>query len=282
MSAVAKTLSQALSPFIKKGYENLFTPKVGFLKWDNDRKSWSVEKLAPKEAFDYDALIKCLLQGNAYREIARLEEFLKRLNASRTTSTTKAPQFNNASTIFFNSKEPNYNFLSNFHSTWFLFKDHNNPEQLRLYSSCENAYQAHKIAYFRAQIPKAAEGVEAAEEAEETPITAEDLNKIADSSPSDSKDLAARMVYVKNSDEIAKYKYDLMLEVVTKKFQDNPVLANWLKKTEEAHLVENTNDSFWGAKNPYDATLSKDYTQPITKASRNVLGRILMEVRKKT
>ena len=145
--------------------------------------------------------------------------------------------------------------------TWFLFKDHNNPEQLRLYSSCENAYQSHKVAYLKTQ--------EAPQEVEESPITAENLNKIADSSPSDSKDLADRMIYVKNSDEIAKYKYNLMLEIVTKKFQDNPVIAKWLKKTEEAHLVENTNDSFWGAKDPYDATLSKDYTQPITTASRN-------------
>lgn len=282
MSAVARTLSQALSPFVKRGYETLFTPSAGFLKWDNDRKSWSVENLAPKEAFNYDALIQRLVQDNAYREIPRLEEFLKRLNASRTPSLTKTPHFDNAPTIFFNSKEPNYNFLSNFHPTWFLFKDHNNPEQQRLYSSCENAYQAHKVAYLQAQVSKEAEGAEAAEEAAETPISAEDLNKIADSSPSDSKDLASRMIYVKNSDELAKYKYNLMLEIVTKKFQDNPVLAKWLKKTGDAHLVENTNDSFWGAKNPYDATLSKDYAQSITAASRNVLGRILMEVRKKT
>ncbi len=283
MAVTVKTLADVAKPFSQMKYEELFTPKKGFLVWDDGKKSWGVQNLPPNDpAKYYSELVNRLIQTKAYRELPNAEAFVRRLNICRTNSSMQTPVLKFTPTIYFNSKDTNYSFLSNFYSTLILFKDHEDPNMLRLYPSCENAYQAHKVANYihEKELVLEEKGSEEMAEDDEKPITSNDLEMLANSSSLNSKELANRlMISSRNTDKVAQYKYDLMLSIVAKKFQDNPAIAKWLKGTGQAHLVENTNDGFWGAKNPNDQTLHKDYTLPITAASRNILGRILMDVR---
>jgi predicted NAD-dependent protein-ADP-ribosyltransferase YbiA (DUF1768 family) len=281
MSVTEKSLSNIIAPFAGNKYQALFTAQKGFLAWNGDKKCWEIQKKTPQNLGEYyNRVVEQLMITKAYQNIPHVDNFIRRLNSCRTIALVENPFSNSQTgkthTIFFNSKDKNFNFLSNFHSTLILFKDHADLEEMRLYLSCENAYQTHKVKnLLSSQTEDAAINPEDTNSSE----TSEMLEKIANASPLESKELAKFAVFTKNTNEIAVMKHDLMREIVVKKFQDNPMLAQWLKQTGTAHLIENTSDSFWGAKDPHDPSLKKDYTHPITAESRNVLGRILMDVR---
>lgn len=70
-------------------------------------------------------------------------------------------------------------------------------------------------------------------------------------------------------------KYDLMVEVLQAKFSQNPDLREILKGTGEEELVENTtgwHDNIWG---------NCECEKCVGKPGKNLLGKALMEVRKR-
>jgi predicted NAD-dependent protein-ADP-ribosyltransferase YbiA (DUF1768 family) len=80
------------------------------------------------------------------------------------------------------------------------------------------------------------------------------------------------------TNEMALAKSKLMQEIIQAKLDFNHYVAERLKGTNDAFLVEETGkDSFWGG-DPQDRSLRKQKF-PITKASQNVLGTILMAAR---
>lgn len=283
-----KSLSTILLPYSLQNYQILFTPKIGFLTYADKSSSWKIEQKTPENSVEYyNEIINCLIKTKAYQDIPNIDAFIKRLN-SCLTHVMDIP-FNStvdkSKTIFFNSKSQNFKFLSNFYSTLILFRDHDNPEKTRLYPSCENAYQTHKIAnIFQLQKTKRTDKESNLETTLEYETCNESgvnyLEQLATVPPSKSKELAGKLAFVKNTDEIAKMKYTLMHDIVTKKFEANPMISQWLKETGSALLVENTSDRFWGSKKAHDPSLNKSYKAPISAESRNVLGRILMDIRR--
>ncbi|MGL5626847.1 MAG: NADAR family protein [Candidatus Rhabdochlamydia sp.] len=279
MNIPKASLSKTLLVYSSKDYQNLFTPEVGFLTCLDKSKTWKIEKKTPENLVEYYSdVINCLIKTKAYQEIPNLTAFVKCLNTRLTSVLMKDP-FDPAckhNTIFFNSKNQNFQFLSNFYSTLILFKDHDHPEKTRLYPTCENAYQAHKIKNI---IQSQKEKPEISGYEIYSGFDFKDLEQLATISPPESKKLANELISLQNTDEIAIMKYNLMNEIVKKKFQDNPTIDQWLKETASSCLVEDTNDKFWGSKQAHVSLLSKNHQLPISAKSRNVLGRILMDIR---
>lgn len=278
MSIQVNSLADAIRLFSDRGYEKLFSKAQGggFLVFEERAKTWSIQKLEPKDKDAYcQQIIADLISTQDYQGIPNLDAFIIRLNTYRSSDAQWSGSASKASYIFFNSKSKTDAFLSNFYPTLILFRDQNNPDRLRLYPSSENAYQVHKVAYIL-------------EKQKEDPdlypdVLDEDWDKILEqigsADPLESKQLAANCIYIENSDELANMKYDLMHEIVSEKFRLNPILKQFLLQTGKKDLIEDSSDRFWGAKDPKDPDLRPSYNLPVDMASRNVLGRILMEIR---
>lgn len=278
MTSEVNSLADAVRPFSESGYEGLFSTarKGGFLVYEESSRTWSVQKVEPKDKQAYcTQIIADLISTQDYRGIQNLDAFVRRLNTYQFADAQWNGSSSKADRIFFNSKSKTDAFLSNFYPTLILFRDYNNPALLRLYPSSENAYQAHKVVRILEKqkqepklYPEALDG-----------DWSEILEQIATAAPLESKQLAANCIYIENSDGLAAMKYHLMHEIAIEKFRLNPVLRQFLVDSGKRELIENSSDRFWGAKEPNDPSLQQSYKLPIDMSSRNVLGRILMEVR---
>lgn len=271
MSAAAGTLESILSPYIKSGYNALFTPQGGYLDFKDNR--WSLTRATPRDlpAY-YSNLVDILVRSqNILAGIRNLDVFVEQLNTRRTLVLYPNPpkMETSSSFIYFNSKSPGgSNFLSNFFETVVPFRSHNNPDQIALYPSSENAYQAHKL-------------IALARREEGGFLDDRDwIDSIAVASPSDSKKLSQQAGYEPPTAGTAQMKAALMSEVLFTKFRSNPIILDWLLQTGDKDLVEDTSDSFWGSKDPKDPNLQKSYRREIDETSRNVLGRLLVTVRR--
>ena len=270
MSAATPTLVSALSPFVKSGYKTLFSQEGGYLLFRDNK--WSVSKAAPKDVPEYYSnLVESLVRNqDNIREVANLDVFVAQLNAARTSALYPNPPVwdSNTNFVYFNSKSPSgANFLSNFFETVVPFRSHKDSSQIALYASSENAYQAHKLTVL-------------AERGEDSSLDTEWIDTIATASPSDAKKLSQQAPYEPLTPETARMKAALMSDILFAKFRSNPVIHRWLDRTGTRQLVEDTSDNFWGSKDPRDPALQKSYQKPIDENSRNVLGRILVTVRR--
>jgi len=133
-----------------------------------------------------------------------------------------------------------YKFLSNFYEKGFTFKG-------KHYATSEHAYQAFKS----------------------TNEQDHELVRLQ-LSPRMTKKYGGEIEIREDWEDI---KYNLMLEIVRKKFKD-PYLKNLLEKTEEKYLEETNwwHDNFYG-----NCTCGKDKCK---EKGKNYLGKILMIVRK--
>lgn len=279
MSAELNSFVESIRPFSESGYEGLFAPsrKGAYPVYDDKLQRWAIQKLEPRDRVAYyDQIARYLITTKCYRDIPDLEAFVRRLNVCRTADFGGASGSSKAEHIFFNSKSTTHPFFSNFYPTLILFRDHQDPTLLRLYPSSENVYQAHKIARI---LDKQKEAPELHAE-----VSGENwdefLEEVAVADPLKSKQLAASCIYMENSDWLAQMKYELMHEIVSEKFRLNPTLQQLLGQTGEKELIEDSSDLFWGSKNSHDPSLQRSYSLPIDMTSRNVLGRILMEIRR--
>lgn len=136
-----------------------------------------------------------------------------------------------------------YRWLSNFFPT--LIYD---PTHQMIYPSVENGYVAFK--------------------ARKSEITECEVTTIAHIIGSKRVKQLGREFWQRSSESDNQIAIAEMERLVSLKFQQNPFLANWLKKT-EAPLEEFTNDSFWGSAM---GTLTED-------DNANQLGQIIGQVR---
>lgn len=278
MACEANSLTNAVRQFSDSGYEGLFSSarKGGFLVYEASSRTWSVEKVETKDKQAYcTQIIADLISTQDYRGIPNLEAFVTRLNNYQSADAQWNGSSSKADRIFFNYKSKTDAFLYNFYPTLILFRDYNNPDLLRLYPSSENAYQAHKVVRILEKQKQEPDLYPEALDGDWNEI----LEQIATAHPLESKQLAANWIYIENTDGLAEMKYQLMHEIAIEKFRLNPVLRQFLVDTGRKELIENSSDRFWGAKDPNDSNLQQSYKLPIDMSSRNVLGRILMEVR---
>lgn len=275
---ISGTMNEISSPLIRyrdHNYSTLFTKEGGYLF--NQDRYWSIKKESPKNLPLYFAEIaEALIFSQAFDKIPNTQAFIQRFNVCRTEAIAHKILSTQVPYIYFNSKHPDFYFLSNFFPTLILFKHHSNPDKLFLYPSSENLYQAHKVADIYKRTSQ--------EERKEQESNSENLdsffNQIAVIDASTAKKLAfAEVEDQRSPDELARFKYQLMKNGLCAKFKCNPELYRLLQKTKPLELIENTNDRFWGSKKPGDPELKKNYLQAVSSKSTNVLGRILMEIR---
>lgn len=135
--------------------------------------------------------------------------------------------------MIINKFNDGYEFLSNFFPASVLADDG------LIYKNSEAAFQAHKTM---------------------------DMNERArfqELTPGDAKRLGRKIELINNWDGI---KYMIMFDIVSRKFQQHPDLAEKLLETEDAELIEGNvwNDTYWGVCNG---------------VGENNLGKILMDIR---
>lgn len=110
---------------------------------------------------------------------------------------------------------------------------------------------------------------EAAWQAQKT-LDLEDRKKFATESPSEAKKHGRRVQLRPDWEEV---KYDLMVQVLTAKFNQHDDLKQILLLTGDEELIENTtgwHDNIWG---------NCDCTKCANKVGQNLLGKALMQVR---
>jgi ribA/ribD-fused uncharacterized protein len=283
------SLARLLAPFQKGNYETLFTPKSGYPVKNSETGTWSLHRIAASDLPTYFQNLKEQIVKDKEFENLATEALIQRVNACATNVMPLARSKGTEKTIHFNSKSGETSFLSNFFDTLILFPDPLHPDRVRIYPSAEQAYQVHKLTELRTRALSGTSGGGGSADGDSlsyvedwTGLSATDfeslLDEVLSSTPQEAKRLASTF-RGPSTDETAVMKSTLMTRIVMEKFRQNPVLQAALRSTRDAHLVEDTNDAFWGAKDPHDSTLKRSYVAPISTSSRNVLGRILMSTR---
>lgn len=249
------SLSEVLNTQFDGDYTSLFTHNGGYLYNDT---GWTLSKKAVRESekLEYFTKLAKSIVENGIGKIKNPEGFVKRFNEEWTPCVLKDRSIfmhdsegdDSETDILFSSKIKKYSFLSNFFPTLILL---NSPGQDgtpdHVYYTSEHAYLSWKIANI-------------------DPDTAKKIATGTD--PLKTKKEVSRLEGKTGTGRESKEKVEKMIEIVTKKFEQNPALAIKLSHTNKSPLLEATKDEFWGIGNQ---TGNK---------GKNYLGKVIMKVRK--
>lgn len=273
------------SSFTRGSYDLLFTSSKGFLNYDENNKRWYITKAQPRDPSSYySEFIDRFVKLQSFDEIPEITLLVQRINGLWQQARGEdlfSVQNTSERYIYFNSHHKNFRCFSNFYPTLTVFSDPLNHGLTRVYPSSENAYQAHKTVKIRQDLLSQAKHARTSLEMYGMPSDDEEftemLCQISTVDPAESRALSK--FSVEKTDELAKYKASIMKEILRQKFLCNQQLYQCLKATKSLPIIEDTSDPFWGAKHPLDSELTRSYRLPITQRSRNVVGRILIEIR---
>jgi predicted NAD-dependent protein-ADP-ribosyltransferase YbiA (DUF1768 family) len=270
------------SSYSRRGYELLFTSERGFLRFDENNHRWSLTKTQPRNlSLYFSDFVDRLVKMESYDDIPEITLLVQRVNDvwQRTRGDEGfAPPTSSERYVYFNSHHHKYSCFSNFYPTLVVFSDPLNQSASRVYPSSENAYQAHKIVKIRQDLEnRANSSFEMYGMPEDDDDFVKLLSQVSIADPVESR--AISKCNIEKSDDLAIYKAAIMKDILRQKFICNQQLHQWLMATKSLPIIEDTNDSFWGAKHPSDPELARSYRLPISQRSRNVVGRILMEIR---
>jgi predicted NAD-dependent protein-ADP-ribosyltransferase YbiA (DUF1768 family) len=267
------------------GYDLLFTSERGFLRYDENKKRWSLTRAQPRDlSVYYSDIVERLVNLDSCDDIPDVTLLVQRVNELWLRARGEGsftPPTSSERYVYFNSRHQKYSCFSNFYPTLVVFTDPLNPSTSRLYPSSENAYQAHKTVKIRQDLLSDENHTRHSFEMYGMPDDDDEfvelLSRISTADPVESR--AISKFNVEKSDDLARYKASIMKDILRKKFSCNLPLHQWLMATKAIPIVEDTSEPFWGAKDPSDPELMKSYRLPISQRSRNVVGRILMEIR---
>jgi predicted NAD-dependent protein-ADP-ribosyltransferase YbiA (DUF1768 family) len=254
------------------------------LRFEENKKRWSLSKAQPRDlSVYYSDIVDRLVTLESCDDIPDVTRFVQRVNElwlRARGDESFSPPTSSERYVYFNSRHHKYRCFSNFYPTLVVFADPLNQSTSRVYRSSENAYQAHKTVKIRHDFLSDENHMKHSFEMFGMPDDdefVELLSRIATADPVESR--AISKFNINKSDELANYKAAIMNDILRKKFACNQQLHDCLMATKALPIVEDTSDPFWGAKYPSDPELVKSYRLPISQRSRNVVGRILMEIR---
>lgn len=245
-------LRENLSKF-SVNYEDFLNSSGGF-PLINSKKRWVLAKSLPRgedrELYFNNLAAKIIENAAEIMDLPNAVEFVKKFNIEwmKARRETTIIQTDESEEILFNSKSPNFSWLSNFFPT-LIYSETPFPA---IFMGVESAYKAYK-AFLSG----------ASEESLSEIIRSIDLKKAK----------RIRPLYLENQEMpfLRKEKVSLMRKLISDKFSQNSILEKRLEATGSSMLVEHTDHPFWG---------DGSSTSSVSKGEGdNRLGKILMRQR---